>query len=177
MARAEARTSPPSARATPELPHRDRRLQEPQRRPQRKPVRQGRVRPEKQGRDGKDNHEESSFSGERCPEDADIPDRRKPRPIDHDGRDAPHREKQHNGGDRDAKASPGHAPSHRLAVQVGDWQLPQLLANVGVCTTGQAIVRSNLPLSHGLEARGKFRPVSYSPLPMSTARAGQFFRP
>src|SRR6516225_6039910 len=52
-------------------------------------------------------------------------------------------------------------PRTRLAVRVGDWQLPQLLATVGVCTTGRAIVRSNLPRSHGLEARGKFRLVPY----------------
>src|SRR6516165_4391390 len=67
-------------------------------------------------------------------------------------------------------------PHTRLAVRVGDWQLPQLSANIGVCTTGRAIVRSNLLRSHDLEARGKFRFVPYSLLPMSTARAGQFLR-
>ena len=62
------------------------------------------------GRDCEDNHEESGLRSEHCPEDADIPDRREPRPIDHDAADACEREEEDDDGDQHANASQEHAP-------------------------------------------------------------------
>src|SRR3984957_12582922 len=110
MAIAEARTMPPSARATPNCRIGIERRRKPRLRLSRRPQRQGRVRPEKQGRDGKDNDKESGLCGESGPKDGHIPDRREPRPVDCDARDAPEREQQDDDGDQHANASQEHAP-------------------------------------------------------------------
>ena len=76
-----------------------------------KPQCQRSVHPEQQGRDREDGHEENGFRGEHRPEDADIPDRREPRPIDHEAAGAPQLRGDHDDGDRHANASPGHVLS------------------------------------------------------------------
>jgi hypothetical protein len=80
--------------------------------PRRKPNRQRSVHPEKQGGYCEYGHEEERFRGENRPEDADIADRREPRPIDHQVAGTPqHYEAGHDDGNRHADACPGHVPS------------------------------------------------------------------
>jgi hypothetical protein len=52
----------------------------------------------------------SGLRSEHCPEGADIPDRREPRPIDYDAADACEREEEDDDGDQHANASQDHAP-------------------------------------------------------------------
>ena len=107
-------------------------------RPRCKPHRNGRVRPEKQGRRGKDDHEESGFRDERRPEDADIADRREPRPIDHHAADATEGEEENDDGNRHAEAAPAHTPSrscHRLPAAAAS-------ASIGFGASARTVVRS-----------------------------------
>ena len=124
----------------------------------REPQRQRRARPEKQGRDCKDDHEESGFRGQHRPEDADIPDRREPRPIDHDAADAREREEEDNDGDQHADASRGHAPP--VAPSAQRLTAASVLASAGVAPRRELSSNGTCDLGrHCPDVKSKRRPT------------------